>query len=117
MDEEVVWPPKSRFELLSKEFSDELGKWVVHLRDRGTEPLSHEELVRKYSADWSKLPPEKREALEASREWMRELHRSGRQGTPKPGDNFPIGLDDDFKPFPAKRRRDAEGAVEDGEAG
>ncbi|MEV4728929.1 hypothetical protein [Saccharopolyspora sp. NPDC049426] len=117
MREEVTWPPGSRFEILSKEFSDDLGKWVVRLRDRGVTPLSHEELVRKYSTDWSKRSPEERAAAEADREWLRELHRSGRRSTPKPGDNFPIGLDDNFKPFPAKRRRDAGNAAEDGEAG
>lgn len=117
MREEVTWPPGNRFETLSEEFSDELGRWVVRLRDRGVTPLSHEELVRKYSTDWSKRSPEERAAAEADRKWLRELYRSGRRSTPKPGDNFPIGLDNNFKPFPAKRRRDAEDASENGEAG
>jgi len=116
VSDESIWSPRSRFEVLSKEFSDELGRWVVHLRDRGVTPLSHEELLRKYD-DVSELSPEVRSKTDANREWMRKLHRSGRRSIPKPGDNFPIGLDDNFKPFPAKRRRDAEDAAEDGEAG
>ncbi|MGI8308622.1 hypothetical protein [Saccharopolyspora hattusasensis] len=68
--------------------------------------MDHDELVRKYRTDPDTLSPEVREKTDAALEWLRERRRRGDEVIMgKPGDNFPIGLDDNLDPFPARRER------------
>lgn len=67
--------------------------------------MDHDELVRKYSNDRSKLSPEMRAKVEAATESARRRAASGRVVEVDPADNFPIGLDDNYNPFPTSRKR------------
>ncbi|MFF0147204.1 hypothetical protein [Amycolatopsis sulphurea] len=75
-------------------------------------PMSHEELRRKYETNLDDLSPEDRAMVLRQRESLREAFRRGDErraregGEPprqRPGDNFAIGLSDDFTPYPTKR--------------
>ncbi|KAA5833409.1 hypothetical protein ABT337_19430 [Saccharopolyspora hirsuta] len=76
--------------------------------------MDHDELVRKYSVDPSTLSPEMRAKVEAARESIRRRKRASDPAAEvNPADNFPIGLDDNFNPFPASRNSAANRGASD----
>jgi hypothetical protein len=63
--------------------------------------VDHDELYRKYHTDLSTVPPHVRARVEAAQARLAEIRASGIPPRPqRPGDNFAIGLDDNFNPFP-----------------
>ncbi|MDA3647244.1 hypothetical protein LZ318_35390 [Saccharopolyspora indica] len=63
------------------------------------------ERVQKDSMDISDLSPEMRAKVESARESIRRhMMAIGPDADVAPIDNFAIGLDDNFNPFPASRK-------------
>jgi hypothetical protein len=67
----------------------------------GESEVDHEELRRKYHTDPATLPPHVRARMEAVQAKLAAMRATGIPPRPqRPGDNFAIGLDDNFQPFP-----------------
>lgn len=60
-------------------------------------------MLRRFETDPDTLSPQDREFIDAADEHLRKLHERGVYSAGKPGDNFAIGLDDDYKPFPVTK--------------
>jgi hypothetical protein len=67
--------------------------------------MDHEEMLRRFQDDLDELDPETRARIDAASEHLRGLHERGEYSPGKPGeDNFAIGLDDNYQPFPLAKR-------------
>ncbi|GAB3286784.1 hypothetical protein [Parasphingorhabdus pacifica] len=75
--------------------------------------MTPEEMIKRFATNLDDLPPERRARIEAASEQLREKKARGEYATPKPGDNFPIGIDDNFKPFPVRKRPGEQGQEPD----
>jgi hypothetical protein len=68
------------------------------------EPLSNEELRRRYHTNIEDLPPELQEPLRKLMAAAARNRATGKVAPPRrAGDNFAIGLDDNLEPFPVDR--------------
>jgi hypothetical protein len=70
----------------------------------------HDDLVAKYTTPLEDLPPELRERILQSRARVAKLREEGKIGTPEQfaRQNFPLGLDDNYVPFPVRPDKDTE---------
>lgn len=66
--------------------------------------MDHEELIKKYGVDRDTLPDDVREHVDWAYQLVSEKLDRGEFVEPKPGDNFAIGLDDNYDPFPVHDR-------------
>lgn len=62
--------------------------------------MDHEELIRRFHIDPETLSPEVRAIVDAANAHTQALEERGQHSTRRPGDNFAIGLDDNYNPFP-----------------
>jgi hypothetical protein len=63
------------------------------------------DLIRKYHTRPADLSPEVREHIARSNAYLAEKRARGEIAPPtRPGDNFPIGLNEKFEPYPVTKR-------------
>lgn len=60
-------------------------------------------MIRQFQTDPDTLSPEAREFIETADRHLRAAQERGVYSPGKPGDNFAIGLDDNYKPFPVRK--------------
>lgn len=60
-------------------------------------------MLRRFQTDPEKLSPEDRERTDAAIQHLGKLHERGVYSPGKPGDDFAIGLDDNYNPFPVTK--------------
>jgi hypothetical protein len=90
---------------------------VQHSADDREDLVETEELIRKHETDLSTLSPDVRAMIEAAEAQEKEMRAAGQFAPPRdPRDNYAIGLDDNFDPFPlrADQPTDANGAEDEG---
>lgn len=77
----------------------------------------HDDLVAKYSTPVEDMDSETRSDTEEWRRHLADLEANGAIATEEQFErqNYPIGLDDNFNPFPPPKRRDHD--ADDSEAG
>lgn len=75
--------------------------------------MDHEELVRRYSQSDEELSPEERAAREASRQYMQGKIARGEVLKSWSKENFPIGLDSNYEPFPLTGQDQEQGRDDD----
>lgn len=68
----------------------------------------HDELVRKYSTPDEELTPEQLAKRQKFRQWRKDKEARGEVQSKEAFDrmNFPIGMDDNYQPFPVTPERD-----------
>lgn len=71
-----------------------------------------EKIAQKYETDLSKLSPEDRDALRAMRARADQRRASGKTAPPSAmlKQDFPIGLDDNYRPFPVRAKTNDQSA-------
>lgn len=76
--------------------------------------MDHEELARRFSRKDDELTPEELAKRKKVRQRMEDKRARGEVLSSWSKDNFPVGLDDNFEPFPVRERSDENSAGQSG---
>lgn len=76
--------------------------------------MDHEELARRFSRTDDELTPEELAKRKEVRQHIEDKRARGEVLTSWSKDKFPIGLDDNFEPFPVRERSGEDSAGESG---